>query len=101
MHALTPPPPPISHPPGPRLPHEVPLRMVGVGMGLPTSLEAGGAVDRYLGKLKDAALHMRMLHAQFHYDTRLAVSRADVEAAWGRCGAGGWALGGGQRGAGG
>lgn len=75
--------------------------MVGVGMGLPTSLEAGGAVDRYLGKLKDAALHMRMLHAQFHYDTRLAVSRADVEAAWGRCGAGGWALGGGQRGAGG
>lgn len=58
--------------------------MVGVGMGLPTSLETGGAVDRYLGKLKDAALHMRMLHAQFHYDTRLAVSRADVEAAWGR-----------------
>jgi hypothetical protein len=53
-------------------------------MGLPTSMEPA-AVDRYLAKIKDAALHMRMLHAQFHYDSKLALSRKDIEAATGRC----------------
>ena len=75
------------------MPHDVPLRMVGVGMGLPTSMEPA-AVDRYLAKIKDAALHMRMLHAQFHYDSKLALSRKDIEAATGRCAGGILLLGG-------
>lgn len=66
-----------------RLPRDVPLRMVGLGMGLPTTQDVA-SVDRYLAKLKDAALHMRMLHAQFHYDAKLALSKGDIEAAWGR-----------------
>lgn len=57
--------------------------MVGLGMGLPTAQDPA-SVDRYLAKLKDAALHMRLLHAQFHYDAKLAVSKGDIEAAWGR-----------------
>lgn len=40
---------------------------------------------RYLAKLKEAALHLRLLHAQFHSDTKAALSSADVEAAVGRC----------------
>ena len=55
--------------------------MVGLGMSLPTQ---EGQVGKYLSKLKDAALHLRTLHAQFHYDVRLAVSKQDIQAAIGR-----------------
>ena len=44
-----------------RLPKGIPLRMVGVGMSLPESEEG---INRYLGKLKEAALHLRTLHMQ-------------------------------------
>eukprot|EP00887_Chlorella_sp_A99_P007742 scaffold20.g7742.t1 len=64
-----------------RLPKEIPLRMVGVGMSLPTH---PSQVGKYLGKLKDAALHLRSLHAQFHYDVRLAVNKQDMEQAVGK-----------------
>lgn len=61
--------------------------MVATGMGIPTAAAAPNSVDRYLAKLKDAALHSRVLHAQFHHDTRMALSRGDIEAAVGRCAA--------------
>lgn len=35
--------------------------MVGVGMSLPASEEG---IGKYLGKLKEAALHLRTLHMQ-------------------------------------
>jgi hypothetical protein len=55
--------------------------MAGVGMALP--LEPG-RVQTYLGRLKDAALNLRLLHARFNADAAKAVGSEDMDAAFGR-----------------
>lgn len=76
---------PLPPPCRARLAREVQLRLLGTGMGLPTGDPEPTSVDRYLAKLKDAALHSRALHAQFAADTKAAVSKRDIEDAVGRC----------------
>lgn len=64
-----------------RLPKEIPLRMVGLGMSLPMESHQ---VAKYLLRLKDAALHLRTVHYQFHHDAKAAVNSEDINAAVGR-----------------
>jgi len=59
-----------------RLPKDVELRMVGVGMPLPTDTFA---VSAYLLRLKDAAGHLRAVHAQFNRDARAAMTSDDIK----------------------
>ena len=64
-----------------KLPKEVQLRLVGVGMPLPTDVKL---IAPYLLRLKDAGALLGTVHRQFVKDARTAVTSEDVQAAVGR-----------------
>jgi hypothetical protein len=76
-----------SHPftpciPPHRLPKEIPLRMLGVGMSLPVD---PSLVNGYLHKLRRAAARLLSAQKQLYRDTKLAIDRADIDRAVDRC----------------
>jgi len=64
-----------------KLPKEVQLRLLGVGMALPMD---HSLISQYLIKLKDAGSVLGTMHRQFHRESRTAVNSQDVQAAVGR-----------------
>lgn len=64
-----------------KLPKEVQLRLLGVGMALPMD---HSLISPYLLNLKDAGAMLGTMHRQFHKEARTAVNSQDVQAAVGR-----------------
>jgi hypothetical protein len=64
-----------------KLPKEVQLRLLGVGMALPMDHTL---ISPYLLRLKDAGTMLGTMHRQFHREARTAVNSEDVQAAVGR-----------------
>ena len=64
-----------------RLPKEVQLRLIGVGMALPMDQKL---IAPYLLRLKDVGSTIGAVHRQFNKDARIAVTTEDVQAAVGR-----------------
>ncbi len=64
-----------------KLPKEVQLRLLGVGMALPMDHTL---ISPYLLRLKDAGTMLGTMHRQFHKEARTAVNSEDVQAAVGR-----------------